>query len=70
MTAAGTDVGKASLDLALEGHAGATGFSNSRVGIAELVKHLKRLGAKRIVVEAHWQRERRDELRREVLAPA
>ena len=52
MSAAGIDVGKASLDLAVDGQAGVTRFSNSRVGIGKLVKRLKGLGATRIVVEA------------------
>ena len=52
MRAAGIDVGKASLDLAVEGQPGVTRFANSRVGIGKLVKHLQALGAERIVVEA------------------
>jgi transposase len=52
MTAAGIDVGKANLDLAVEGQAGVARFCNSRAGIARLVKRLQALGATRIVVEA------------------
>lgn len=52
MTAAGIDVGKSSLDLAVEGQADVVRFTNSRVGIGKLVKHLQALGTERIVVEA------------------
>ncbi|WP_460828432.1 IS110 family transposase, partial [Marilutibacter aestuarii] len=52
MTAAGIDVGKASLDLAVEGHAGVARFANDRAGIAKLVKRLRALSPTRIVVEA------------------
>lgn len=52
MTAAGIDVGKASLDLAVDGLAGVVRFANSRDGIGKLVARLGALGADRIVVEA------------------
>ena len=52
MTAAGIDVCKASLDLAVDGRSGVVGFANNRIGIAKLAKRLQALGAKRIVVEA------------------
>lgn len=52
MTAAGIDVGKSSLNLAVEGQAGVIRFANNRVGIGKLVKRLQVLGAERIVVEA------------------
>jgi transposase len=52
MTAAGSDVGKASLDLAVDGQAGVTRFANNRMGIAKLVKRLEALRGPRIVVEA------------------
>lgn len=52
MTAAGIDVCKASLDLAVAGRPGVVGFANNQGGIAKLVKRLRALGATRIVVEA------------------
>jgi transposase len=52
MTAVGIDVGKANLDLAVDGQASVVRFANSRAGIAKLVRHLQALGAERIVVEA------------------
>ena len=52
MRAAGIDVGKARLDLAIDGQAGVVGFANDRAGIAKLLKRLARLGVTRIVVEA------------------
>ena len=52
MTAAGIDVCKASLDLAVDGQPGVVGFANNRTGIAKLVKRLRTLGTTRIVVEA------------------
>ncbi|MGY1531492.1 IS110 family RNA-guided transposase [Luteimonas sp. A649] len=52
MTAAGIDVCKASLDLAVDGKPSVVGFTNNRAGIAKLVKRLRALGATRIVVEA------------------
>lgn len=52
MTAVGIDVGKASLDLALDGQSSVTRFSNTRAGINKMVKRLQALKATRIVVEA------------------
>lgn len=52
MTAAGIDVGKASLDLAVDGRSGVARFTNNRRGIAKLVKHLQAMESPRIVVEA------------------
>ena len=52
MTAAGIDVCKASLDLAVDGQLGVVGYANNGKGIAKLVKRLQALGATRIVVEA------------------
>lgn len=52
MRAAGIDVGKANLDLAMDGESGVARFANNRAGIAKLVKRLAAMGAERIVVEA------------------
>ena len=52
MTAAGIDVGKASLDLALDGHPGVARFTNDRTGIVRLIKRLRAVAPTRIVVEA------------------
>ncbi|MGY0558744.1 IS110 family RNA-guided transposase [Lysobacter sp. A421] len=52
MSAAGIDVGKASLDLAVDGQPRVLRFANNRADIAKLVKRLQALGATRIVVEA------------------
>src|SRR6185437_16660981 len=52
MTAVGIDLGKASLDLAVEGHSAVTRFANNRGGIAKLVKRLQAVASPRIVVEA------------------
>lgn len=52
MTAVGIDVGKANLDVAVDGRQGVARYANSRSGIAKLVKWLKGLDAPRIVVEA------------------
>ncbi|MFN3311179.1 MAG: transposase, partial [Thermomonas sp.] len=52
MAAVGIDVGKANLDIAVEGRQGVTRYANTRSGIAKLVKWLKGLEAPRIVVEA------------------
>lgn len=51
-TAVGIDVGKAALDLAVDGVSGVTRFANSAVGIRKLVARLGRLNAPKIVVEA------------------
>lgn len=45
-------MGKANLDLAMDGESGVARFANNRVGIAKLVKRLVATGAERIVVEA------------------
>lgn len=52
MTAVGIDVGKAALDVAVEGHAGVRRFANTPRGIGQLVRHVARLEAPRLVVEA------------------
>lgn len=52
MTAVGIDVGKATLDLAVDGKPDVARFANNRSGITKLVKRLQALGASRIVVEA------------------
>ena len=52
MTAVGIDVGKANLDVAVDGLPGVSRYANSRIGITQLVKWLKALDAPRIVVEA------------------
>ncbi|MEN1930181.1 transposase [Luteimonas sp. MJ250] len=52
MTAAGIDVCKASLDLAVDGQPGVAGFANNGAGITKLVKRLQALKTTRIVVEA------------------
>lgn len=51
-TAVGIDVGKAALDLAVDGVPGVTRFANNAVGIRKLVARLGRLNAPKIVVEA------------------
>ena len=45
-------MGKANLDLAMDGESGVARFANNRAGIAKLVKRLVATGAERIVVEA------------------
>lgn len=52
MRAAGIDVGKANLDLALDGETGVARFANNRAGISKLVKRLQAARAERVVVEA------------------
>jgi transposase len=52
MRAVGIDVGKASLDLAIDGHAGVMRFANSRSGITRIVKRLVAMDDPRILVEA------------------
>lgn len=52
MRAAGIDVGKANLDLAVDGQPGVDRFANNRAGINRLVKRLEAMGLQRIVVEA------------------
>lgn len=52
MTAVGIDVGKAALDVAVEGRAGVKRFANTRLGIEQLLRHVARLEGPRLVVEA------------------
>ena len=52
MTAVGIDVGKANLDLALDGQGSVIRFPNTQAGINKVVKRLQVLKATRIVVEA------------------
>jgi transposase len=52
MTAVGIDVGKAFLDLAMDGRPGVVRVANSAAGIRKLVRQLASLAEARIVVEA------------------
>lgn len=52
MRAAGIDVGKANLDLAVDGQPGVDRFANNRAGITRLIKRLEAMDVQRIVVEA------------------
>lgn len=52
MTAAGIDVGKATLDLAVDGVPGVQRFANTPAGIGKLIGHLRKLPDLRVVVEA------------------
>lgn len=52
MHAAGIDVGKASLELAVDGRPGVTRFANDRAGIGRLTRRLAADRVQRIVVEA------------------
>jgi transposase len=52
MTAVGIDVGKANLDVAVDGRAGVKRYANTRSGIAKLVSWLQGLDAPRVVLEA------------------
>lgn len=52
MAIVGIDVGKAALDVAVDGVAKVTRFANSGAGIGKLVRHLQALEASCIVVEA------------------
>lgn len=52
MRAAGIDVGKANLDLAVDGQPGVDRFANNRAGITRLIKRLEAVDVQRIVVEA------------------
>lgn len=45
-------MGKANLDLAVDGEPGAARFANNRAGVTKLVKRLTAIGAERVVVEA------------------
>ena len=51
-TAVGIDVGKAALDLAVDGVRGVVRFANTKAGIGKLVARLMKLEAPRIVLEA------------------
>ena len=51
-TAVGIDVGKAALDLAVDGVSAVVRFANTKVGIGKLVARLGKLEEPRIVVEA------------------
>jgi len=52
MTAVGIDVGKASLEVAVEGVSGVARFANTRAGIGKLVRRLQGVSDVRVVVEA------------------
>lgn len=52
MAAVGIDVGKASLDLAVDGQSEVARYPNTPAGIAKVIERLQRLKATRIVVEA------------------
>lgn len=52
MTAVGIDVGKAALDVAVDGAPGVVRYANTKVGIGKLVRRLETLEAPRVVVEA------------------
>lgn len=52
MTAVGIDVGKATLDLAIDGAPGVVRFANTKTGIGKLVRRLRLVADARIVVEA------------------
>ena len=52
MTAVGIDVGKAALDVAVDGAAGVQRYANTAAGIRKLLKRLAELPGPKIVVEA------------------
>ena len=52
MTAVGVDVGKAALDVAIDGVTGVLRFANTAVGIRKLVRRLGEVPEVRVVVEA------------------
>ncbi len=52
MTAVGIDVGKAALDVAIDGVTGVARFANTAAGIRKLVRRLEVVAYARIVVEA------------------
>lgn len=52
MMAVGIDVGKASLDVVIEGRTGVTLVANSATGIRKLARQLAGLEQARIIVEA------------------
>ncbi|MDR7194577.1 hypothetical protein J2W68_003325 [Luteimonas terrae] len=51
MTAVEIDVGKAALDVVIDGASGVTRFANSAAGIRKLVRRLQGIGDARVVVE-------------------
>jgi transposase len=52
MTAVGVDVGKAALDVAIDGVTGVLRFANTVVGIRKLVRRLREVPEVRVVVES------------------
>lgn len=52
MMAVGIDVGKASLDLAVDGRIEVARYPNTKAGITKVIRRLQTLKATRIVVEA------------------
>ena len=52
MAAVGIDVGKVSLDLAVDGQSEVARYPNTPTGITKVIERLQRLKATRIVVEA------------------
>jgi transposase len=52
MTAVGIDVGKAALDVAIDGVPGVARFANTAAGIGKLIGRLKGIAGARVVVEA------------------
>jgi transposase len=52
MTAVGVDVGKAALDVAIDGVTGVLRFANTLVGIRKLVRRLREVPEVRVVVES------------------
>ena len=52
MTAVGIDVGKASLDVAIDGAPGVARFANTAAGIGKLIRQLRAVAEARVVVEA------------------
>ena len=52
MTAVGIDVGKAALDVAVDGSSDVVRFANTPVGIGKLLRHLRQIDDVRIVIEA------------------
>lgn len=52
MTAVGVDVGKASLDLAVDGQSDVARYPNTPAGITKVIRRLQTLKATRVVVEA------------------
>lgn len=51
MTAVGIDVGKASLDLAVDGRSEVARYPNTAASIAKIIRRLQVLKTTRIVVE-------------------